>query len=34
MTVAEIISLISLLVVVAGSAYKVGYDAGQNSKKE
>lgn len=33
MSLMEVISLIGLLISVAGAAYKLGYDNGQNSKK-
>lgn len=31
MTVIEVISLINLLALIAGTAYKLGYDNGRNS---
>lgn len=34
MSLMEVISLIGLLVTVAGAAYKLGYDNGRNSNKK
>ena len=34
MSLMEVISLIGLLVTVAGVAYRIGYDNGQNSNKK
>lgn len=33
MSLMEVISLIGLLISVAGAAYKLGYDNGRNSKR-